>query len=320
MEYRLRRHDGVYRWFLDNAVPRYAASGAFLGYIGTCMDVTDGRLARESAEAARAEAEGANRAKSEFLSTMSHELRTPLNAIAGYAELMAMGVRGPVSAAQEDDLARIRRATQHLTSLITDILNFARLEAGQVEFRSEAVALGPLVADLEALVAPQLAARGLSYAHDGCVGVGPGSDGAVPPLVWADPEKLRQVLLNLLTNALKFTDAGGRVAIACRVDAADGGAGEPVVRIAVADTGRGIPADQLTRIFEPFVQVERHRTHESQQGVGLGLSISRDLARRMGGDLTVASTPGVGSTFTLTLPAAPRRAAIAAERAVRAGT
>jgi signal transduction histidine kinase len=110
---------------------------------------------------------------------------------------------------------------------------------------------------------------------------------------------LRQILLNLLTNALKFTDAGGRVALACETDAEAG-----TIRVRVTDTGRGIPSHQLDRIFDPFVQVDRHRTHESQQGVGLGLAISRDLARGMGGNLTVESTLGVGSTFTLTLPRA----------------
>jgi signal transduction histidine kinase len=267
--------------------------------------------AREAAERARAEAEAANQAKSEFLSTMSHELRTPLNAIAGYAELLAMGVRGPVTDAQRQDLERLRRANQHMIGLISDVLNFARLEAGQVEYTIEDVPLGPLIADLEALVGPQLAAKAVALDHDGCAPDTPDR----PHSVRADAEKVRQVLLNLLTNAVKFTGPGGQVALACENDVATG-----VVRVHVADTGRGIPADQLTRIFEPFVQVERHRTHESQQGVGLGLSISRDLARRMGGDLTVASTPGVGSTFTLTLPAAPRPAALAAERAVRAGT
>jgi signal transduction histidine kinase len=121
--------------------------------------------------------------------------------------------------------------------------------------------------------------------------------------VRADPDKLRQILLNLLTNALKFTDPGGRVGLACETDATAG-----VGRVRVTDSGRGIPPDQLSRIFEPFVQVDRHRTHESQQGVGLGLSISRELAQGMGGDLTVQSTPGVGSTFTLTLPAVPAAA------------
>jgi PAS domain S-box-containing protein len=295
MEYRLQRHDGAYRWLLDNAVPRFGPDGTFVGYIGTCVDVTDQRLAREAAEAARAAAEEANRAKSQFLSTMSHELRTPLNAVAGYVDLLVLGVRGPVTEAQRADLERLRRANQHLTGLVNDVLNFARLDAGQVEYHVAAVDLGPVVSDLETLVGAQLAAKGLAFDHDSCAAETPEH----PHVLRADPEKLRQILLNLLTNALKFTDPGGRVSLACETDATAG-----VLRVHVTDSGRGIPPDQLERVFEPFVQVDRHRTHESQQGVGLGLAISRELAQGMGGDLTVESTPGVGSTFTLTLPRA----------------
>jgi signal transduction histidine kinase len=247
----------------------------------------------EAERAARSEAEAANRAKSEFLTTMSHELRTPLNAIGGYAELLELGVRGPVTEHQQADLARIRRANQHLTGLVTDILNFARIDAGQVEFRVADVDLAVVLADVEPLVGPQFVARGIAFGQDGCA---PGAPG-VPHLVRADPEKLRQILINLLTNAVKFTEAGGRVELACETDAAAG-----LLRVHVTDTGRGIPADQLAHVFAPFVQVDRHRTLESQQGVGLGLSISRDLARGMGGDLTVESTLGMGSTFTVTLP------------------
>ena len=248
-----------------------------------------------AAEAAQREAAEANQAKSRFLATMSHELRTPLNAIQGYTELLTLGLRGPVTEAQRQDLERVRRANQHLIGLVTDILNFARLEAGQVEFHLTDVELGPLVADLESLVGPQLAAKSLSFTHDDCAPDTP----RMPHVVRADPEKLRQVLLNLLTNAIKFTEPGGRVALACETDAAHG-----MVRLHVADTGRGISAGQLERIFEAFVQVDRHRTHESQQGVGLGLAISRDLARGMGGELTVESEVGRGSRFTLSLPVA----------------
>ena len=256
--------------------------------------------ARAASEAARAEAEAANRAKGEFLSTMSHELRTPLNAIGGYAELLELGLRGPVTDAQRLDLERLRRANQHMSGLVETVLSFARVEAGRVEYRVEDVRLGPLVADLEALVGPQLAAAGLAYDHDGC---GPETPER-PHVVRADAEKVRQVLLNLLTNAVKFTAPGGRVALACEHDAAAG-----VVRVRVSDTGRGIASDQHARVFEPFVQVDRQQRHASQQGVGLGLAISRNLARGMGGDLTVESTPGAGSTFTLTLPAASSTAA-----------
>jgi PAS domain S-box-containing protein len=252
------------------------------------------RLLTDS-EAARRAAEAANAAKSQFLSTMSHELRTPLNAIGGYVDLLTLGLRGPLTEAQRQDLERIRLANQHLMSLVTDVLNFARLDAGQIEFRLADVELASVVAHLEPLMMPQLVAKGIRFDHDGCAPDTPDQ----PHRLRADPEKLRQILLNLLTNALKFTDAGGRVALACETDAEAG-----TIRVRVTDTGRGIPSHQLDRIFDPFVQVDRHRTHESQQGVGLGLAISRDLARGMGGNLTVESTLGVGSTFTLTLPRA----------------
>jgi signal transduction histidine kinase len=241
-----------------------------------------------------ATAEAANRVKSEFLATMSHELRTPLNAIAGYAQLLDMGLHGPVTDDQRGALARIDAAQRHLLGVINDVLNYARLEAGRLQYDIQDVRLEAVAAEVEGLVAPQLAARGLTFAHR--------SAAARPRAVRADPERLRQILLNLLTNAIKFTAPGGRVDLAYAL--APGGDAPGEVRLCVTDTGRGIPADRLASIFDPFVQVDRHRTPESQQGVGLGLAISRDLARGMGGDLTAESTPGAGSTFTLTLPAA----------------
>ncbi|HST62909.1 MAG TPA: GAF domain-containing protein [Longimicrobium sp.] len=241
----------------------------------------------EAERAARAEAEGANRAKTEFLAVMSHELRTPLNAIDGYAELLEMGIRGPVTDAQRSDLGRIRRSQRHLLGLINDVLNFARVEAGHVELVITDVPLAEIVEGLEALVGPQVTERGLVY---DC----PPAD---PSLVArADAEKVRQILLNLLSNAVKFTPAGGTV----RVTA---GAEDGRVRIRVRDTGAGIPADRLESIFEPFVQLDRNLT-SAHQGTGLGLAISRDLARVMGGDLAAESVVGAGSVFTLSLPRA----------------
>jgi PAS domain S-box-containing protein len=289
--FRLRRADGEYRRALDAAAPRFGADGEFLGYIGSVVDVEERerlldaeRAARQEAEAARAEAEAANRAKSEFLAVMSHELRTPLNAIGGYAELLEMGVRGPVNEAQREDLTRIQKSQQHLLGLINDVLNYARVETGTVRYSMADVPVDETIATAEALVAPQVRAKGLSLDFGGC-------DRTLT--VRADAEKLRQILLNLLTNAVKFTAPGGRIAIGCDV-AADR------VRIAVADTGIGVSPDKLASIFEPFVQVNPRLTR-TQDGVGLGLAISRDLARGMGGDLTVESEEGVGSTFTLTL-------------------
>jgi PAS domain S-box-containing protein len=237
--------------------------------------------------AARAEAERANRAKSEFLAVMSHELRTPLNAIGGYAELMEMGIRGPVTEQQHDDLRRIQVSQRHLLGLINEVLNYARLETGSVRYDVADVNLGDALAAAEALVAPQAQARELALSVAGC-----------PPglAARADAEKVRQVLVNLLSNAVKFTGRGGRVELSCEAAGSE-------VRVLVRDTGIGIAADQLERIFEPFVQVRADLTRTAE-GTGLGLAISRDLARGMGGDLTAESTPGAGSTFTLTLPAA----------------
>ena len=296
------RPDGSRRLVSLSATAIRDADGQVVGGVVTSLDVTERERLLAESEAARREAEAernrateANQAKAQFLATMSHELRTPLNAVAGYADLLAMGLRGALTADQQADIARIRRANQHLTALVTDLLNFARLEAGQVEYQLAPVEVAAVVADVEALVGPQLAARGLTFAHDAC---GPDTP-ASPHVVRADVEKLRQVLVNLLTNAIKFTERGGHVALACETDRGTG-----VARLRVRDTGRGIAAEKLGAIFEPFVQVDRHRTPESQQGVGLGLAISRDLARGMGGELTVESAPGAGSTFTLTLPLA----------------
>jgi signal transduction histidine kinase len=241
----------------------------------------------EQAQTARAAAEAANRAKSEFLAVMSHELRTPLTAIGGYADLIAMGIRGAVTAEQRDDLARLKRAQQHLLGVITDVLEVANLEAGRATYRIQPVRLAPLLDGLGALIGPQAAARGVSYAYAPC------GDGLVGR---ADPGKLRQVVLNLLSNAVKFTPAGGTVRLSC-------GDGPSVVTVAVHDTGIGIPADKREAVFAPFVQLDQALTRTAE-GAGLGLAISRDLARGMGGDLTLQSEVGTGSTFTLTLPRA----------------
>ncbi|AHG93835.1 ATP-binding region ATPase domain protein (plasmid) [Gemmatirosa kalamazoonensis] len=244
------------------------------------------RRARAEAEDARAEAEQANRAKSDFLAAMSHDLRTPLNAIGGYAQLVELGVHGPVTDQQREALSRLRRAQEHLLTLINDILNFAQIEAGKLSLVIGDVDVATLLEELQTFIEPQAAARGLTFRCEH----GPAA------AVHADRERAAQVVLNLLTNAVKFTEPGGAVRVLWR---ADGDA----VRISVADTGRGISADRLESIFDPFVQAAA-KVSERTQGVGLGLAISRDLARAMGGDLTVDSEVGVGSTFTLTLPRA----------------
>ena len=242
-----------------------------------------------------AEADAANRAKSDFLTVMSHELRTPLNAIAGYSELLELGVHGELTPAQLEAVRRIRRSEHHLLSLINDVLNFARLDAGSVSFHITNVPVVDLFGGLDALIGPQLQARRVELAIEI-------EDESLA--VHADAEKARQILLNLLSNAMKVTEPGGRISLHAAP------AGDRVL-LSVRDTGRGIPADQLARIFEPFVQLERTLT-SGHEGVGLGLAISRDLARGMGGELGVESEPGHGSAFTLSLA----RAAIAAHRAL----
>ncbi|HSC30825.1 MAG TPA: CHASE3 domain-containing protein [Gemmatimonadaceae bacterium] len=265
--------------------------------------VADLEAERGVVQEARRAAEMASAAKSEFLATMSHELRTPLNAISGYVDLLTMELRGPVTDAQRKDLTRIKKSGQHLLSLINDILNLSRIESGRLDIQLGDVPLADVLSNVETLMAPQMRARGLTYAD---------APADASLTVHADAEKLQQILLNLLTNACKFTASGGSVKVACEIVPVvhDGATnGERLVAVGVADTGRGIPAEKLASVFEPFVQIDRQSTPGSQQGVGLGLAISRHLARAMGGDLTVASVVGVGSTFTLTLPMAAARVA-----------
>jgi PAS domain S-box-containing protein len=240
--------------------------------------------ARQEAVTARIAAEDANRVKSEFLAVMSHELRTPLNAIGGYAELMELGVQGPLSAEQRQSLDRIQRNQRHLLGLINQVLNYARIETGQMRYEMTEVPLDQILSTSEALIFPQLNAKGVRYAYTHC-------DHAIN--VRADAEKLQQILVNLLANSIKFTERGGLVSV--MVEPAD-----DVVRVQVRDTGIGIAPDKLAKIFDPFVQVDSNYTR-NYEGVGLGLAVSRDLARGMGARLEVTSEEGKGSTFTLTL-------------------
>ena len=232
------------------------------------------------------DAETAERAKTAFLRAMSHELRTPLNAIGGYIDLLDMGLRGPVTADQHADLGRIRTNQLHLAALITEILNFARVGSGSVAYAISDVNCCDALRHAVDLIEPLIAQNGLVF--DGVSG-----DSSI--VARADPEKVTQILVNLLSNAMKFTPEGGHISAECGVmnDAAT---------LSIIDTGLGIPAEKLETIFEPFVQLKEGLS-DREGGIGLGLSISRDLARAMKGDLTVESTEGKGTRFTLSLPA-----------------
>ena len=276
-----------YRWHLGRAIAQRGESGAIVKWYGSNTDIEDNKRAARELERLHLEALEANRAKSDFLTAMSHELRTPLNAIGGYAQLLEMGLRGPITDEQRIDLRRIDRSQKHLLGLINDVLNFAKVGAGKMEYRIAKVPMREMIESVTDMVASQIEAKGLRFDMGSC---------AEELVVSADADRLRQVIINLVGNAIKFTPARGDIVIECeRCDA--------LVTISVRDSGIGIAPDKLESIFEPFVQADRKFSTISD-GVGLGLTISREFARGMGGDLRVESQVNVGSTFIITLPAA----------------
>jgi len=287
--------------------------GKLLGFAKVTRDLTARRAADSllqaasvEAEAARADAVAANAAKSGFLATISHEIRTPLNAILGYHDLLDLEVDGPLTPGQRKHVERARSSGRHLLALVSEVLDFSRIDAEREPVARSTFQVGDAVRGALELVTPQARARRLTIA-DAVSGYAAGLT------AWGDEQRVRQILINLLANAIKFTntrgDVPGRVTIsagaakdaASDVQATDEG---PWVYIRVEDTGRGIRADQLRAVFEPFVQADMTLTRE-HGGTGLGLAISRRLARLMGGDLTVRSEPELGSAFFLWLPAAP---------------
>ena len=259
-----------------------------------CAMALDNARMYQEADALRVIADTASIAKSNFLGSMSHELRTPLNAIGGYAELIEMGLRGPVTPEQRTDLTRIKQNQRHLLALISEILNFVRAESGRMEYRFSEVSIESALNDVAEMLQGPIKERHLTLDRR------PGIEDAQ---VWADPDRVRQILINLVMNAVKYSSPGtGTITLSYTMTRHD-------MIIQVTDTGPGIPTEMLEAIFEPFVQLETGLANR-KGGVGLGLAISRDMARAMNGELSVDSTVGVGSRFTLTLPRTPRGLAL----------
>jgi signal transduction histidine kinase len=254
------------------------------GRMLTYFDLTRLKRTEEALIAAKRQAEQASQAKSAFLASMSHELRTPLNAIIGFTRIMIRRTKDALPARQYGNLEKILVSGEHLLSLINSILDLSKIEAGRMEVKRHPFALRPLLELCLETVRPLVRDSAVELVGD---------IEATPPMLVSDEEKLRQIIINLLANAAKFTDRGSIVL------GASGRGG--IVEVSVRDTGIGIPADKLQAIFEEFRQVDGV-TAATQSGTGLGLSISRRLARLLGGEITVASEVGQGSTFTLTLP------------------
>ena len=282
------RKDGSAFWASVVITAVRDKDGSLVGFAKVTRDLTERRAAQERAIADTrrlAKAEAANTAKGEFLAAMSHELRTPLNAIGGYTELLSLGLGGPVNSEQLDYLERIRKSQQHLLGIISDLLNFSRIEAGHINYALVPIHLQKVIDSVMPMVEPGAAAKALKLriepSSGDCLAVG-------------DTARVDQILLNLLSNAIKYTSPSGSITVKCGVSG-------DTVSISVTDTGRGVPKEKLEAIFEPFVQLGRSLS-SAHEGMGLGLSISRDLARAMNGDLTVVSKVGEGSTFTLVLP------------------
>jgi PAS domain S-box-containing protein len=254
--------------------------------MATELEESNEQLNKAVAAARRAqqESEGANRVKSEFLATMSHELRTPLNAISGYADLMEAGVYGELPMQYKDYLDRIKKSQVHLLELISGLLDYSKLEAGKLNLESEPVSVADLFTRLEPLVLPQAVAKKQQLR------LAPPPDGL---RVHADADRAVQILLNLVANAIKFTPGDGSITV-------ETGVKSEYVVIRVKDTGPGVAAGDRERIFEPFVQIDKSLTRENQ-GSGLGLAISRELARAMGGDISLESAPSRGAIFALKL-------------------
>ena len=296
-EYRLRHKDGHYSWFVARGrVVKRDASGKPLRMIGAHKDISHWRKTEEELRHAKEEAQAASAAKTAFLANVSHEIRTPMSAIMGYADLLQEP--GLPEKKRREFVQIIRRSGRHLMGLMNSFLDLTKIESGKVEPDWTTCALAALLEEVTVLVQARRARKHLTF--------GTSVQEGMPPQLLTDPTRLRQILMNLLDNAVKFTRKGSVSLHVCRAAGEDGGSAKRIC-FDVIDTGIGMTAAQAARIFEPFVQADSSTTRRFG-GTGLGLSISRHLAHLLGGDIEVRSTAGQGSQFTLWIPleAAPR--------------
>ena len=288
-EYRFRQADGAYATVLDRAFLLRDAAGRVLRIVGAMQDITERKLFEQELAAARDAAEEANRAKSQFIANMSHELRTPLTAVIGYCEMLEEEAEDLGTGSMVGDLRKINGNARHLLSLINDVLDISKIEAGKMEVHAEVFAVGPLVEEL----AEAVRALAAKNANELLVEKEPGLGS-----MRSDPVKVRQCLLNLMGNAAKFTE-GGRITLSARRLPAGG---EDWLEFRVADTGIGMTPEQVSRLFQRFTQADASTTRRFG-GTGLGLSLTKALSNLLGGDVSVESEAGKGSTFTIRLPA-----------------